>query len=186
MLLFRRIDETRWFNKGPLESLSVTELNTKDNELSVWMDYKKVFDIDLALAYILTQGGFKDVWCVVIPEAELEKRGLELRQEDSTTCYERMRPYHTNILVPTIWELGELAGLIHDLVQEPNINCRFYTEPDLKYRYYCMVKQDYIHIDYNKRENVGKWNVLAEMQKKFGKIDFAKLNNVIPQVGKKK
>lgn len=67
MLLFRKIDETRWFGRNSLESLSVTELNTKDNELSVWMDDSKVMAIDLALAFALTQKTIKDMWFVKIP-----------------------------------------------------------------------------------------------------------------------
>lgn len=186
MLYFRKIDETRWFGKQPLESLSVTELSTKDNELSVWMDYKKVFDLDLALAFILTQSCFKDIWCVKIPDEELSKRGIKLRQQDSGTCYERMRPYHTNIVVPTIWELGELASLIHDLVQNPQLNCRFYPESELKRHFYNTLKQDLITLDFNIGNQQNKWIVLREMQKKYGEINFEKLSNVVPLATKKK
>jgi len=180
MLLFRKIDEQRWFNKKPFESLSVTELNTKDNELSVWMDFKKVFDIDLALAFVMTQNTFRNFWCVKIPDKRLKERGLTLRQQNSTTCYERMQPYHTNIVVPTLWELGSLAELIHELVQEPTENCIFYPESLLKVHYYNIIKQNLITIDFNERCNKGKWDVLNEMQKKFGEIDFSQLTNVVP------
>ncbi len=186
MLLFRKIDETRWFEKGPLESLSVTELNTKDNELSVWMDFKKVYDMDLALAFTLTQKCFQNIWCVKIPDEELTKRGLKLRQENSKTCYESIRPFHTNIVVPTIRELGELASLIHELVQDPHKNCRYFSVTDLKIHYYRMVKSDLITINYNERDNKGKWDTLMEVQKKLGKIDFSKLKNVKPLEAKKK
>ena len=108
MLLFRRIDNTRWFGKGYWESSSVTELNTKDNELSVWMDDRKVKAIDLALAYALTQGTIKEIWCVKIPKERLDASGLQLRQENSTTSYERMQSYHTNIICPNALYLSHL------------------------------------------------------------------------------
>ncbi len=186
MLLFRKIDETRWFDRQPLESLSVTELSTKDNELSVWMDFRKVYDMDLALAFILTQNCFNDIWCVKIPEERLQEKGLVLRQQDSSTCYEKMRPYHNNIVVPTIWELGELSQIIHDLVQNPQTNCRYFPVNDLKAHYYRILKQDLITIDFNMRTNKGKWDVLKEMEKRFGPVDFSQLNNVVPFVEKKK
>ena len=186
MLLFRKIDHTRWFGKEYWESLSVTELNTKDNELSVWMDYRKVLDIDLALAYSLTQGTIKEVWCVVIPKERLDSCGIKLRQEDSSTCFERMRPFHTNIVVPTLIELGELAGIIHELVQEPMANCRYYSETDLKNRFYEAVKHDLISIDFNDKKNQQKWQILLEREKVLGSIDFSQLKKAIPMANKKK
>lgn len=185
MLLFRRIDNTRWFGKKYWESLSVTELSTKDNELSVWMDDKKVKAIDLALAYALTQGNIKEVWCVKIPKERLDACGLQLRQENSTTCYKRMQSYHTNILVPTLIELGDLAGIIHNLVQEPEVNCCFFTETDLKNRFYEMVKHDFIEIDFNDKKNQQKWQIIEEREKSLGKIDFGQLTNVKPREKKK-
>lgn len=185
MLLFRKIDETRWFGKRPLESLSVTELNTKDNELSVWMDYRKVYDMDLALAFILTQSCFSDVWCVKIPEERLKEKGIALRQENSRTCFVRMQPFHTNILVPTISELGSLSEIIHDLVQNPEINCRYFPVNDLKAHYYAILRQDLITIDFNMQTNKGKWDVLKEMEKKFGRVDFSQLKKAVPLINKK-
>lgn len=185
MLLFRKIDNTRWFGKGYWESLSVTELNTKDNELSVWMDDRKVLAIDLALAYALTQGTIKEVWCVKIPQEQLDKCGLKLRQEDSTTCFERIQSFHTNILVPTLIELGELAGIIYELVQDPVSNCCYFTETDLKNHFYRMVKQDAILIDFNDKRNQQKWQIIEEREKVLGKIDFEKLKKAKPKVKKK-
>ena len=185
MLLFRRIDNTRWFGKGYWESSSVTELNTKDNELSVWMDDRKVKAIDLALAYALTQGTIKEIWCVKIPKERLDASGLQLRQENSTTSYERMQSYHTNIIVPTLIELGVLAEIIHDLVQEPMANCCYFTETDLKSHFYEMVKQDFIVIDFNDKKNQQKWQIIEEQQRALGRIDFGKLQNVMPRVKKK-
>lgn len=179
MLLFRKIDETRWFGKVLFESLSVTELNTKDNELSVWMDYRKVFALDLALAFALTQNCFQNFWCVKIPEEMLEANGVLLRQQDSSTCYIRMRPYHNNIVVPTMWELGAVAEIIHELVQDAERNCAYFPESMLKKHFYDILKQDLIEIDFNDKKNKSKWEVLCQMQKKFGEIDFSQLKNVV-------
>ncbi len=186
MLLFRRIDDSRWFGRQYWESCSVTELNTKDNELSAWMDDRKVLDIDLALAYALTQGTIKEIWCVKIPKDRLDSCGIRLRQENSTTCYKRMQSFHTNMVVPTLLELGELAGIIYDLVQDPVANCLFFTETDLKNHFYQMVKQDLIEIDFNDKKNQQKWNLLRECEKTLGTIDFTQLKNAQPMVVKKK
>ena len=185
MLLFRRIDNTRWFGKGYWESLSVTELNTKDNELSVWMDDRKVNAIDLALAYALTQSTIKEVWCVKIPKESLDACKLQLRQENSTTCYERMQSFHTNIVVPTLIELGDLAGIIYQLVQNPMSNCCYFTETDLKNHFYKMVKLDFIVIDFNDKKNQQKWQIIEEREKALGKIDFGQLKNAKPRAKKK-
>ena len=178
MLLFRKIDETIWFGRNSLESLSVTELNTKNNELSVWMDDRKVMAIDLALAFALTQKTIKDMWFVKIPVDCLQDKKLVLRQQDSKTCFEAMRSFHTNIKVPTLFELGSLAEIIHDLVEKPDVNCMYFSETVLKHHFYNRVKQDCIHIDFSDKDNQQKRNILREMEKKLGKIDFTQLKNV--------
>ena len=181
MLLFRKIDETRWFNKKPLESVSVTELNTLDNELSVWMQDGKVNELDLGLAFILTQRCFKDIWCVKIPDAALASTGLQLRQENSLTPYLAMRPYHTNVMVPTIKELSVFAFLLHDLIQDTYNNCRLFTETELKIHFYNVLVKNDIEIDFSIRTNQEKWNAIKEMQQTLGPIDFTKLNKVVPR-----
>ena len=133
MLLFRRIDETRWFDKEFLESASVTELSTTDNELSVWINDGSVSELDIGLAYILTQRSFKSIWCVKIPDNALSAKKLLLRQQDSSTPFVAMRSYHTNILVPTVLELADLAEIIYELVKDHNANCKFFTETELKF-----------------------------------------------------
>lgn len=181
MLLFRKVDETRWFGKEFLESASVTELNTKDNELSVWMYDGIVSELDLALAFTLTQKCFKTICCVKIPKAELLAKRLLLRQENSTTPYVKMRPYHTNILVPTAIELCDLAGIIHALFQDAANNCKFFTETDLKVHFYNSLKKDELELDFTKPANQEKWNALKEMQKTLGIIDFTLLSKVTPR-----
>jgi len=179
MLLFRKIDETRWAGKGYLESASVTELNTTDNELSVWMYDGTVEEIDLGLAFILTQKCFKDICCVKIPDAELEAKNLQLRQENSGTPYIEMQPYHTNIRVPTAKELCKLAGIIYELYQDHQNTCKYFTETDLKMHFYKKLAENKIEIDFKSSKNQEKWRVIKEMQSTMGVIDFSKLTNVI-------
>ena len=126
MLLFRKIDESRWFERGLLESASVTDLDTSDNELSVWMQKDGVADIDLGLAFILTQRCFKTICCVKIPDERLEAAGLKTRQQDGDTAYVAMRPYHTNIVVPTVKELALLSEIIYELVHGNDDNWKFH------------------------------------------------------------
>ncbi len=119
-------------------------------------------------------------------DIRLKDKCLTLRQVDSNTCYVRMRTYHTNIVVPTIWELGDLAEIIHSLVQDPQMNCKYFPVNDLKVHYYNTLKQDLITIDFNIRTNKNKWDVLKEMEKKYGLVDFSQLKNVVPLIEKRK
>ena len=181
MLLFRKIDETRWFDHKPLESESVTELNAIDNELSVWMQDDKVSELDLGLAFILTQRTFKDIWCVKIPDEVLAANGLRLRQENSSTPYLAMRPYHTNVMVPTVNELSVFASLLHGLIQDTDNNCRLFTETELKIHFYNVLVKNAIEINFNIWTNQEKWNAIKEMQQALGPIDFTKLDKVVPR-----
>lgn len=181
MLLFRKIDETRWFDRRPLESVSVTELNTLDNELSLWMKDENVSELDLGLAFILTQKSFKIIWCVKIPDEAMAASGLRLRQQDSTTPYLNLRPYHTNVLVPTVKELSTLALLIHDLLKDTESNCRLFSETELKMHFYDSLIKNAIEIDFTSKTNQAKWDVAKEMQRTLGPIDFSKLDKVVPR-----
>lgn len=180
MLLFRKIDEDRWAGRKYLSSISVTELNTLDEELSVWMYDGKVTELDLGLAFILTQKCFRDICCVKIPDAELTAKKLHLRQQNSTTPYVAMRPYHTNIQVPTAIELCDLAGIIYELYQNHGKNCKYFTETDLKIHFYNMLVKNAIEIDFKSSYNQEKWRVIKEMQKTMGPIDFSSLSRVVP------
>lgn len=181
MLLFRKIDETRWFDRKPLESVSITELNALDNELSVWEQDDKVKELDLGLAFILTQRVFRDIWCVKIPDEVLAAKGLQLRQEDSSTPYIAMRSYHTNVKVPTVKELSIFASLLHDLIQDTDNNCRFFSETDLKIHFYNVLVTNAIEIDFTAWTNLEKWKAIKEIQQTLGTIDFSKLDNVVPR-----
>ena len=109
MLLFRKIDENKWFGKQELETISISDLFNKDNELSVWMGINGATELDLALAFAFTGKSIKGVYWVKIPDGEIEAKGLELRQEDSITPFVSLRSNHTNIKVPTLYELGAIA-----------------------------------------------------------------------------
>lgn len=180
MLLFRKIDESRWAGKAYLSSTSVTELNTLDDELSAWMYDGTVSELDLGLAFILTQKCIRDICCVKIPDSELTAKHLMLRQQNSTTPYVAMRPYHTNIQVPTAIELCDLAGIIYNLYQDHLSNCRYFTETDLKMHFYNTLVNNAIEIDFRSSSNQEKWRVIKEMQKTMGGIDFSILSKVIP------
>ena len=80
MLLFRKIDDKRWFGRRELESVSVSDLANKDNELSVWMDINGATPLDLALAFALTGKSIQGVYWVKIPDGDIESKGLLLRE----------------------------------------------------------------------------------------------------------
>jgi hypothetical protein len=180
MLLFRKIDENKWFGKQELETISISDLFNKDNELSVWMGINGATELDLALAFALTGKSIKGVYWVKIPDGEIEAKGLELRQEDSITPFVSLRSNHTNIKVPTLYELGAIAEIIHQQVQEPDTNCKFVSETELNDRFYDAVKEGLIEIDFSDKYHKGKWDTIRMLEKQKGKIDYSQIQTVIP------
>lgn len=180
MLLFRKIDDKRWFGKKELETVSISDLSNKDNELSVWMDINGVTELDLALAFVLTCKSIQGVYWVKISDEDIKEKGLGLRQEDSTTPFVSLRPHHTNIQVPTLYELGAVAEVIHKLVKDPDANCKFISETDLNDRFYDAVKGGLIEIDFSDKYHKAKWDTIRRLEKMKGKIDYSKLQSVTP------
>lgn len=179
MLLFRKIDDKRWFGRRELESVSVSDLANKDNELSVWMDINGATPLDLALAFALTGKSIQGVYWVKIPDGDIESKGLELRPQDSSTPYVSLRSNHTNIKVPTIYEMGSVAEIIYELVQDPNANCRFISETELNDRFYEAIIGGLIEIDFTDKSQQAKWDTLKRLEKEKGRIDYTQLKTVI-------
>lgn len=104
---------------------------------------------------------------------------LLLRQEDSSTPYLAMRPYHTNVKVQTVKELSIFASLLHGLILDTDKNCRLFSETELKIHFYNVLTSNAIQIDFTIKTNQAKWDVIIEMQRTLGAIDFSKLDKVV-------
>ena len=113
MYYIRKVEKTKWNDKILHDSVSISDLSTDDNDISVWMDddskdrYKH-----LLLAFVLTTGKIRDLYYVRIPDVDVIKKGLGFHLVPSATPYINMQSLHTNIVVPTLYELGDLAEII--------------------------------------------------------------------------
>lgn len=170
------MEKEKWDGKILHDSVSISDLSTNDNDISVWMDddskdrYKH-----LLLAFVLTTGKIRDLYYVRIPDVDVSKKGLGFNLVPSTTPYINMRSLHTNIVVPTLHELGDLAEIIHDITSAGNQ--QYIAEQDLKELFYEAVKKDLIEIDFNDKKCQGFRKPLREIERQQGEIDFTKLKN---------
>ena len=176
MYYIRKVEKAKWDGKILHDSISISDLSTEDNDISVWMDddskdrYKQ-----LLLAFVLTTGKIRDLYYVRIPDADVSKKGLGFNLVPSTTPYTNMQRLHTNIVVPTLHELGDLAEIIYDITSVGNQ--RYIAEQDLKELFYDAVKKDLIKIDFNDKKYQGFRKPLREIERQQGNIDFSKLKN---------
>lgn len=176
MYYIRKVEKTKWDDKILHDSVSISDLSTDDNDISVWMDddskdrYKH-----LLLAFVLTTGKIRDLYYVRIPDVDVSKKGFGFNLVPSTTPYINMRSMHTNIVIPTLYELGDLAEIIYDITSAGNQ--QYIAEQDLKELFYDAVKNDLIEIDFNNKKYQGFRKPLREIEKQKGVIDFSKLKN---------
>ena len=174
MYYIRKVEKTKWNDKILHDSVSISDLSTDDNDISVWMDddskdrYKH-----LLLAFVLTTGKIRDLYYVRIPDVDVIKKGLGFHLVPSATPYINMQSLHTNIVVPTLYELGDLAEIIYDITTAGNQ--QYIAEQELKELFYDAVKNDLIEIDFNNKKYQGFRKPLREIEKQKGDIDFSKL-----------
>ena len=174
MLYLRKIDEDQWKDKILHDAVSISDLKTSDNDISVWKDDGTPGLINkLALAYSLTTGRITDLWCVDIPDNLLA--GFSFNPAPSSTIFSSMQSLHTNIVVPTLYEMGELAEIIYNLIKEGKQI--YISEQELKECFYNAIKADEILIDFNDKRFRQFRKPLAEIEKEKGKIDFSRLHN---------
>jgi hypothetical protein len=177
MYYVRKIEEKSWNKRALLDAVSISDLCTKDNDISVWIDDGSANRYqELCLAYMLTRSEIKDMWCVRIPDSEILEQKLTFHQVPSSTSYLPMRDLHTNIVVPTLYELGYLAEIIYELIK--NGQAQYVTEQELKDLFYDAVKADKVEIDFNDTKFKKLRKTLSEMETINGEIDFSLLHKV--------
>ena len=98
--------------------------------------------------------------------------------------YLQCRSLHTNIVVPTLYEMGDLAEIIHQLIK--NGEQIYISEQEQKECFYNAVKADEIEMDFNDWKNQNFRKALAEMEGIYGQIDFSQLQNAKDSKKKKK
>lgn len=151
----------------------ISDLRTLDNDISVWKDDGNVEVVKLALAFSLCTKNIKDLWCVKIPDKALGN--FKFHHAPSSTPYLQCRSLHTNIVIPTLYEMGDLAEIIHQLIKD----CKqiYVSEQEQKECFYEAIKADEIEMDFNDRRNQNFRKALSEMETIYGEIDFSQLHN---------
>ena len=119
---------------------------------------------------------------VKIPDKALDK--FKFHYAPSSTPYLQCRSLHTNIVVPTLYEMGDLAEIIHQLIK--NGKQIYISEQEQKECFYNAVKADEIEMDFNDWKNQNFRKALAEMEGIYGQIDFSQLQNAKDSKKKKK
>lgn len=131
MYYLRRIDETKWEGRPNLDAVSVSDLCTTDNDISVWEVYNQEKDLNtIALSLAMTKNRIKDMVVVILDSENLERLGLQMNPQPGDSRFVEMNEFHNNIKVPTFWELGYLSEYNHDLVS--NEKYVYFAEDELK------------------------------------------------------
>ena len=117
-----------------------------------------------------------------IPDKALDK--FKFHYAPSSTPYLQCRSLHTNIVVPTLYEMGDLAEIIHQLIK--NGEQIYISEQEQKECFYNAVKADEIEMDFNDWKNQNFRKALTEMEGIYGQIDFSQLQNAKDSKKKKK
>lgn len=187
MYYIRKIDQCLWKDKCALDAVSISDLSTKDNDISVWIDDDTPNEhIRLALAFILQTPKICDLFILRIPDSEIKAKGLNFNKVPSGTPYVPKRGLHTNICVPTLYELGDLADIMHTLVEQNQMV--YVSEQELKEAFYQAVKNNEIEIDFNDKRYRPFRKPLREMELQYkSPIDFNvsdKAKEVIPDTRK--
>lgn len=176
MYYIRKIERLKWDGRGLHESVSIGDLKTDDNDISVWADDNTPDECKrLALAFVLTTPKICDLFCIRIPDTELSQKRLNVEQRPSGTPYLKQQSKHYNIKVPTLYELGDLAEIMYNEVASQNIE--YISEQELKEFFYSAVLADEIKIDFNDKKYRNFRKPLADIEKQKGSIDFSRLVN---------
>lgn len=182
MYYLRKIEEGQWFGKQLHDAVSISDLRTLDNDISVWKDEGNVGVIKLALAFSLCTKNIKDIWCVEIPDDTLSN--FKFHQLPSGTPLLSCRSLHTNIIIPTLHEMGDLAEIIHKLIKDDKQI--YVSEQEQKECFYNAIKADEIEMDFNDWRYQKFRKALSEMEEIYGQIDFSQLQNAKDLKKKKK
>lgn len=155
MYYLRRIKPERWDNKVTLDAVSVSDLATEDNDISVWQinDMSELEEAGLTIA--MTNTSLKDINVVIMDDKRLKELGLEITNQPGKSLYAEKNDSHKNISVPTFWEIGYLTEFIHDQLQDEN-NFHYFAEEDLKETLYKVTKDGSMNYQFMADKNGSK------------------------------
>ena len=182
MYYLRRIKPENWEDKESLDAVSVSDLATDDNDISVWQinDFNELEEVGLTIA--MTKNCLKDVNVVILEDKKLKELGLEITNQLGESRYAEKNNLHKNIVVPSFWEIGYLTEYIHDQLQDEN-NFHYFAEEELKETLYKVAKEG--NMDYqfmaDKNENRLRRTLIAIcLEKKDSELRVA-LEKLMPK-----
>ena len=124
MVYLRKIEETRWRNQRFYDSDIISDLNTTDHDLSVWIckegDTESKYRAVLAMA--MGRKCFSDFFYVEISEEDLKRSNFKLNDKSGPTYYKKCAGLHRNIRVNTAIGLIRLAKLIKAIIKKTGVN----------------------------------------------------------------
>lgn len=172
MWYIRKYNPLLWNGKCCLDAVSLSDLSTEDNDISIWKVLSNKSNIeDIALAMAMTRDKFKDFYVVFLDPNSVSSLGLGMHPAPGNTRYVAMENEHDNIVVPTFWEIGFLSEHMHSLVNDSS-KIRYFSEPELQEFLYNAVRagkidKSIIMTDKNYKRYK---QVLQELELKLGTI----------------
>lgn len=139
MYYLRRVSPDKWDGLPTDDSISLSDLNTSDHDISVWKVADDKSNLDqVILACAMANSKVKDFSYVLIDERDIEKLSLNVNDKLGRTMYVQMRGQHINIETNTGKELCALSVCIHD---EYNNSCKDVTITEIRDCLYRAVKE---------------------------------------------
>lgn len=134
MLFVREIDMNKWLKRAQLDSVSVSDLQTSDNDISVWEVHPSLSDIDdIALAVMMRRDRVQEITIVYLDSNELaQKYNISMHRLAGNSHFAAMNSKHSNFVIPTFWEMGFLTEYIQEKLKNPKNNTKYYSEITMK------------------------------------------------------
>ena len=153
MLFVREIDRNKWLNRAQLDSVSVSDLQTSDNDISVWEVQPNLSDLDdVALAVMMRRDRVQEITMVYLDSTELaQKYNIGIHKLAGNSHFSAMNYKHSNFVVPTFWEMGYLTEHIQEKLKNPRQNTIYYSEVRMQQLLLAAYQGQRISVDVIKR-----------------------------------
>lgn len=149
MYYLRRIEMEHWEGKACLDAVSVSDLHTFDNDISVWQ-VNNLAELDMVgLAIAMTRTKLKDFYVVILNAEEISALGLQVKDQMGESRYNEVNEFHKNIYIPTIWEMGYLSKYVYKQLHNKN-NVHYFAESELRQILYKTVKEQRMDVSFMK------------------------------------
>lgn len=135
MIYMRKLDNDAWDGKPINDSDSISDLGTKNHELSVWEIDEDLNNIDdIALALALTRNDTRGFMTVLLDPEEINKDTgfqITIQEQEGQSLYVAQNSKHKNFMLYTIDDMSRLASYIHSIIdQRDATKFRFFEEQE--------------------------------------------------------